>query len=240
MSEEYKFPCDCGHHINVTISDAGKTIGCEVCGVQLQLPRLRDIKNLEPVEKAADKKSAEKTWSYEKGVWYASGMGAIIIGLVIAVSCFYIGHYKFDDDRPEVRAEWILTSEKMPETKTPVFAFAPEPAPGRTAYEYTIWDPEKEVWVFQDPKKKPQPKEYFAKWGSSFQASIEASVYVADMKDLWKFWYETEPKEPLKEWQDPVHVLNRRFAVTFYSFAGLGGAIALLGMIMVVYSVMKR
>ena len=84
------------------------------------------------------------------------------------------------------------------------------------------------------------PREYFSKWGDSYLAAIETSVENSSIGDLWKFWYETEPKEPLKEWEEPIHAINWQFALTFYAFSGGGLVIALAGLFMIIHAVKKR
>lgn len=228
MSDAYYLPCNCGYDNIVSVSDAGKSIACESCSQTIEVPGMRDIKKLKP---AAEKsvKAPEKKWTREKGIYFAFGMGAIVIGLAVFGACYYIGAYQFAAERPDVRGEWHETSVKTPPADYPVWGFAPEPEMGAPQYELSIYDPENEVWTFEQNRKNPVPKEYFAKWGDSYRASIESSVQRSTMKDLWKFWYETEPKEPLQEWQEPMYVINGRFAYTFYSFAAAGGVVALIG-----------
>ena len=241
MSDKYQYPCECGQVILVTVNDAGREIECDGCGARIELPGMREIRKLEPETSGqAVAENAKQGWTYEKGVWFSFGLGAAIVGALIAGICFYIGHYKFLDDRPNVRGDWVSTSEKMPAENYPVFAYAPEPLPDRLNYEYTIWEEKNGVWIFEDKSREPVPREYFVKWGDSYRTSIESSVENATMKDLWKFWYQTEPKEPLQEWQEPSYVVSGRFAFTYYCFSAVGLAVAVMGCVMVFYSVTMR
>ena len=241
MSVEYQFPCDCGFANRVTVSDAGKKITCTKCGSVIELPGMREIKKLEPFEEKPSDEPKSSSWSYEKGIFFSFGMGAVCLGLVAAGICFYIGRFSFlPNTKPNVRGDWIQTGSQDPPVETPVWGFAPEPNTGQKAYELTMFDRKLQKWIFEDPDREPMPKEYFSKWGNSYRAGIESSVQRSRMQDLWKFWYETEPQEPLKEWEEPAYSINSRFAMTFYSFAGVGGVIALVGVSMVFYSVMKK
>lgn len=240
MSDQYQYTCQCGNKILVTVSDAGRNIPCDSCHAEIQLPGMRDIKRLPPQEESIPGSKTKPSWTYEKGIWFSYGIGAICLGLVVGVICFYIAHFDLPDDRPNVRGDWIATSERVPTVDYPVWGFTPAPVDGRRPYEYTIWDKKNKLWIFEDAKKKSQPREYFSKWGDSYLASIETSVENASMKDLWKFWFETEPNEPLKEWEEPMYVGYGRFARAYYTFSGLGFAVALIGLVMAVYSVTKR
>ncbi|MEC9092058.1 MAG: hypothetical protein VX438_05075 [Planctomycetota bacterium] len=240
MSDQYEYPCQCGATILVTANDAGRNLVCDTCQQSIQIPGLREIKNLTPHTQTSTGKLKESTWNFEKGIWFFLGGLAICLGLGVGIPCFLVGHYQFPYERPNVRGDWIATSERVPTVDYPVWAYAPNPLEGRRAYEYTIWDKSNQVWIFEDTKKQDQPREYFSKWGDSYLAAIETSVENSSIGDLWKFWYETEPKEPLKEWEEPIHAINWQFALTFYAFSGGGLVIALVGLFMIIHAVKKR
>ena len=239
MSDQYQYPCNCGQLISVSVNDAGKSVTCPSCDAVMEMPGMREIKKLKPAETAVSAKPSKK-WTREKGIYFSFGMGAIVIGLAIGSICYYIAVYKFPAERQDVRGEWNQTANATPPSDYPVWGFAPEPDTGQPEYELSIFDPDQQVWTFENDKKAPVPKDYFTKWGDSYKAGIESSVYRSNMQDLWKFWYEVEPKEPLKEWQEPDFVIYERFAFTFYSFASVGGAIALIGFGLVFVAVIKK
>lgn len=239
MSNKYLFPCECGHQNIVTPSDAGRTISCGSCQAELVLPGMRDIRGLEPAEAGADAPST-KAWSYQKRVLYASGLGALLVGLTIAAIFFYIGYAKFDAQKPDIQGDWKLVSDQMPPANTPLWCYAPEPAPGQPQYEMAMWDPKQEMWTYENNRKPPVPLNYYSRWGDSIRTSIEGQVRQSSIKDLWKFWYETEPKMPLEEWQEPICVINGRFANTFYTFSAVGGVIALIGLGLLALAILKK
>lgn len=240
MSVEYQFPCECGHLNRISVSDAGNTISCKGCDAQLEIPGMREIKKLKPFGEPTAEKDSKSAWTYEKGVWFSFGTAAFCLGLVVAGICLYVGYYNYPHERPKVRGDWYETATNDPPVDIPVWAYAPEPTKDGQSYEFTMFDYDKNMWIFESPDLEPVPPEYFTKWGDSYQTAIESTAYRSSLEDLWKFWHETEPQTPLKEWAEPAYSINARFAYTYYAFAGLGGLVTLIGLGMVIFAVGKK
>ena len=230
MSDLYLFPCKCGTPYEVAVSDAGKMLPCPKCDFVNEMPGMRDLRKL---ELAIDKPTAEgasKGWSRQNNILFSLGMGMGILFLIGATIFFWIGATQFDAEVPNIHGDWIETSDRLP-PEVPVWAYAPEPGK-KKSYQFTMFDPKRKVWIFQG-RDEVQPKEYFTKWGPSTRTSAEASTQNADIKDLWKFWYETDPSQQIPEWLEPMYVINGRFVRTFYTFGAICGVLALIGFVMV-------
>ena len=202
---------------------------------------MREIRKLDPVVDSNDTPKPKKNWTFEKGIYFSFGMGAVFVGLIVAGACIYIAYFNYPSLNPDIRGEWKETAKVDPPVGFTVWGYAPKPMTGGSNYEPVKFDHENQVWIFEaDPNQDPVPREYFSKWGSSFLARMESSVSRSNVDDLWEFWYEAEPSEPLPEWQVPIHVINNRFATTFYWFAAVGGVIAIVGFALVSFGVFKK
>lgn len=230
MSDLYLFPCKCGIPFEVAVSDAGKMMTCPKCDFVNEMPGMRDLRKLELATNETAASGDSKGWGRQNNILFSLGMGVGIVFLIAASIFYWIGATKFDAQRPNIHGDWVETSERYP-PEVPVWAFAPDSGK-KKSYQFTMFDPKEQVWIFQDSEES-RPKEYFTKWGPSSRTSIEASTRNADLKDLWKFWYETDPKQEIPEWLEPVYVINGRFVKTYYMFAAICGAISLIGFVMV-------
>ena len=232
MSDHYLFPCKCGTQFEVTVSDAGKWMTCPKCEFENELPGLRDLRQLDLVPEEADVSGKRSSWGRQNNILFSLGMGIGMLFLIGAAIFFWIGFTKFDAEKPNIHGGWVETADRLP-PEVPVWAYAPEPGSTKKKnYQFTMYDPQKQVWIFQE-SEETRPIEYFTKWGPSSRTSAEASTRNADLKDLWKFWYETDPKQQIPEWLEPMYVINGRFVKTYYTFAGVCGAISLIGFILV-------
>jgi len=48
MAKCFLLPCECNHKLSVETRNAGSTIECPQCSATLDVPKLRELKNLEP------------------------------------------------------------------------------------------------------------------------------------------------------------------------------------------------
>lgn len=84
MSQKYALPCHCGNVITVEARHAGSTMPCEGCGASLDVPKLRQIRALEPIEEAPAKKRAG--WSQLQGSLFA--LGLLMLAIAIGASLY--------------------------------------------------------------------------------------------------------------------------------------------------------
>lgn len=85
VTRSHLLPCTCGRKVSIEVGQAGGTVVCE-CGVQLDVPTMRQIRELEPAP-SEESPSHVRTddWNARKGV--------ILLGLVIAVLSAGLGAY---------------------------------------------------------------------------------------------------------------------------------------------------
>ena len=86
MSQQYALPCTCGAKVPVVVGQAGDRAKCPECGEFIDVPRLRDLKQLEPLGSA---NVSQTGGGHDTTVW--GGLPGIVFafGLVlIAIACF--------------------------------------------------------------------------------------------------------------------------------------------------------
>lgn len=97
MSQQYALPCSCGTQLSVEVRQAGGTTACAGCSAVVDVPRLRDMKLLEPIGETPKPK---RTWSQQQGILFACGLlfAAIAVG-----SAFYTYKFRqiYDIQRPD-------------------------------------------------------------------------------------------------------------------------------------------
>lgn len=79
MSASYLLPCSCGEPIKVTPSQAGGLVTCS-CGVQAEVPRLRDLRELPLASEAAE---PTQSWGLRSAI--------ISVGLIMALALGGVG-----------------------------------------------------------------------------------------------------------------------------------------------------
>ncbi len=83
MSQKFALKCTCGATIPVEIRQAGESISCQ-CGVTLEIPKLRDLRQLEPVaEQTVARPRAG--WSMLQGSLFVVGLCALVLSAGSAV-----------------------------------------------------------------------------------------------------------------------------------------------------------
>jgi len=94
MSQKYALPCcDCGTVLAVEVRHAGSTMTCDKCGRSLDVPKLREIKRLEPVQEITSTK--QTAWTQLQGVLFALGL---LMLAVAASSSLYTYKYRSSFD----------------------------------------------------------------------------------------------------------------------------------------------
>lgn len=77
----YLLPCpNCDANLNVSPTDAGRTLTCEACGQEQKAPSLGAIKRLTPVESSAPAPAKSKSWSTLQGIVFGTSLIILIIG----------------------------------------------------------------------------------------------------------------------------------------------------------------
>ncbi len=96
MSQKYALPCTCGSTIVVEPRHAGGTMTCEQCGKTVDVPKLREIRNLEPVQEEARRKRTG--WSRAQGNVFVFGLLCLVIA---AGSAYYTFAHRMHFDEVE-------------------------------------------------------------------------------------------------------------------------------------------
>jgi hypothetical protein len=83
------------------LPQAGETLAC-ACGAQVLVPKLRELRQLEPVEAADEDRPASENWNPIRGSLFVIGMLLLASGLYAS---YRIGHERkqLSTDRPEFR-----------------------------------------------------------------------------------------------------------------------------------------
>lgn len=105
MSARYLLPCSCGASIPVAASQAGGALRCEACQATLDVPRLRDLREL-PVEAVATR--AGSGWSFRLGVLTAG----VLLATALAAGAGYFAATEPAPPAPfdaEARKEMVET-----------------------------------------------------------------------------------------------------------------------------------
>jgi hypothetical protein len=100
MATKYLLPCQCGATQPIDIAQAGQTVRCE-CGQSLDVPTMRDIRRLEPVEISEERKAVATDWSRVQGSLFAVGLAVTVISLIIAVF-LWINRMQLDTTKPVI------------------------------------------------------------------------------------------------------------------------------------------
>ena len=80
---KYRLPCECGKGIVIDASQAGQRIACE-CGAVLEVPTLRGVRALEPVQASASASRPAADWDFSRGLIFAGSIILIVIGAGVA------------------------------------------------------------------------------------------------------------------------------------------------------------
>jgi len=75
MSVRYRLPCQCGQTVLVERSQAGLSVTCS-CGTQLEVPTIRGLAQLEPIQSAPDKLG----WTAQYGLLLIGALIAMVAG----------------------------------------------------------------------------------------------------------------------------------------------------------------
>ncbi len=84
MSAKYLLPCPCGQRIPVEPSQAGETVCC-CCGATLEVPTMREIRQLKCVGLTAGARGAEGAWGKREALIL---LGAIVTATGLGVATY--------------------------------------------------------------------------------------------------------------------------------------------------------
>ena len=89
----YLLPCSCGNNVTIDPSQAGMAVSCQ-CGKSLEVPTLREIRQLEPAEdsgpaRAMPTKDKKAGWSAWRGAIFSVGVTILLLSLCAVVWAAY-------------------------------------------------------------------------------------------------------------------------------------------------------
>ena len=81
----YVLSCKCGAQFSISTIDAGKTLTCDECHLEIVAPNLREIREL-PLAREQNE-SVELTWDKGNGILF--GLGSIFIALGLSLAFYH-------------------------------------------------------------------------------------------------------------------------------------------------------
>ena len=109
MSPKYALPCPCGTSIPVEPRNAGGVVECTNCGELLDVPKLRDLRHLDPIVEEGSSKP-RRVWSGLQGALFVVGLLCVAVA---AGSALYTYQYKAHYDNFTTPAQLRLDSERI-------------------------------------------------------------------------------------------------------------------------------
>lgn len=79
----YLFPCPCSARIEIGAGQAGGQVTCPACGARLDVPKLRDFRDLEVAD--TPRSAAAGRWNWRHASMLAAAAVALVCGAVAAV-----------------------------------------------------------------------------------------------------------------------------------------------------------
>jgi hypothetical protein len=79
---KYLLPCECGKGIVIDASQAGQRIECS-CGALLEVPTLRGVRELEPVQAATSGSRPTADWDSTRGMIFAGSLLLFVMGAAV-------------------------------------------------------------------------------------------------------------------------------------------------------------
>jgi hypothetical protein len=81
MTQRYRLPCpSCARSFEVATPQAGETLVCD-CGAQILVPKLRELRQLEPAETAEERPLPSENWNPIRGSLFVLGMLLMAAGI---------------------------------------------------------------------------------------------------------------------------------------------------------------
>lgn len=145
MSQKFAVPCPCGASVVVEVRQAGDQVQCSACQQTVEVPRLRELKQLEPVSvsEPAAPVGVETSWSGLPGGLFALGL----LSLVIAGAAAY---YTYSIRSQMV--EWVTPPQQKIEFELDIQDIS-------LVRSWELWDQFKKIQL----SRRPQPIHVMAK-----------------------------------------------------------------------------
>ncbi len=83
----YLLSCDCGAQFTIGTIDAGKTLQCAECEIEVVVPNLREIRELPEAKSSSTQQKS--TWGKQNGLIFGFGVILLTLGLGLAAFEFY-------------------------------------------------------------------------------------------------------------------------------------------------------
>lgn len=83
----YLLSCDCGAQFTIGTIDAGKTLQCAECEIEVVVPNLREIRQLPEAQSSSTQQ--KPTWGKQNGLIFSFGVILLTLGLGLAAFEFY-------------------------------------------------------------------------------------------------------------------------------------------------------
>jgi len=108
---DYLLPCVCGQQTHVSIVQAGQSVRC-VCGAPLQVPNLRELRELAPAEisaRSAGRFHSRHAWGYRHRVAFLLLLGSLAAGALAIYLARRLPEVRVPAT-PQQVAQWLETS----------------------------------------------------------------------------------------------------------------------------------
>ncbi|QDV66946.1 hypothetical protein Poly24_06350 [Rosistilla carotiformis] len=106
------FTCPCGESFPISAAQAGQSIVCPHCNQSIQLPKLRDLKQL-PSAQVAEEASPARGWSGGQGLLFSVIFACLLASLGMSA---WSSYRWLQIEKPPTRAMMIATGEKEIDT----------------------------------------------------------------------------------------------------------------------------
>ncbi|QDU93507.1 hypothetical protein [Lignipirellula cremea] len=110
---KYELPCKCGNSFVIEPRQAGQSLVCDACSAAVEVPPLREIRQLRPAADSGDDRSVDN-WSRRQAAMFVP---ALILALVCMSVIGYLGYWKssLETSRPVLEGQEVLrrTIEKQ-------------------------------------------------------------------------------------------------------------------------------
>lgn len=107
MSQRFQLPCpQCQAIVPIETRHAGSVVVCERCQADIEVPKLRELKRLEPIAASPDKAKSPREWGGLSGGLFV--FGVLLLTLAIGASLyiyFWQKRYQPLTEKPTVTAQ---------------------------------------------------------------------------------------------------------------------------------------
>ena len=104
MSQTFALTCSCGSTVPVSVKQAGSTVVCPACSNVIDVPKLRDIRQLEPIESPTERRT-RGNWSGLQGLLFV--LGFLCMAIAAGSSYYTFAHRLHYDEVEKPQPEQI-------------------------------------------------------------------------------------------------------------------------------------